>query len=323
MTASVNVLITSISKKIPLIKAVRNAAYILNASYPKVIDKIIGADSDVDCIGRYFVDDFWHSPIQEILKLEDILSFCKKHHIKMIIPTRDGELEFYARHQEVLRREGISCLISSLQTIENCSNKLKFFEFLKKHQLPSITTSKDVHDLSSSSFVVKECFGAGSTSIGLNLNKNEAKAWSKKLKNPIFQPYIVGNEYSVDLYISKEKRLIGAIVRERSLIKNGESQITKSVKLQKLEEICIKAALALDIYGHAVFQAIKDRSNHLHIIECNARFGGASTLSNAMGLNSFLWFMQESVNIDLSPFKRSETELMQVRFPEDIILPND
>lgn len=321
MAAPINILITSISKKIPLIKAVRQAIASINKTAPNTIEKVIGADSNFHCIGRYFVDQFWHIPFQEVLSIEEILEYCKKNHIKMIIPTRDGELPFFAKHKENLAQKGISCLISSPQTIDLCRDKFLFYGFLNKYNLPAIPTNKSIEKIKSRSYVVKECFGAGSKSMGLDLTLPKAKLWAEKLHHPVFQPYIRGTEFSIDLYINNQNKPMGAIVRERELVKEGESQITSSIIMPDLESICITAATLLKVYGPAVFQVLRDDSNHLHLIECNPRFGGASTLGLAMGLRTFEWFFQEALNMPLSPFIRSPKELRQVRYAEDLIIP--
>ena len=49
-TTNFNVLITSISRKVPLIKAVKKAFAKLGNS-----GKVYGADASVDCVGRFFV----------------------------------------------------------------------------------------------------------------------------------------------------------------------------------------------------------------------------------------------------------------------------
>jgi carbamoyl-phosphate synthase large subunit len=57
----------------------------------------------------------------------------------------------------------------------------------------------------------------------------------------------------------------------------------------------------------------------LHLLECNCRFGGASTLSIAAGLDSFYWFLRECLNEDLSdlPFLNYRRGLRQIRYAED------
>ena len=41
-------------------------------------------------------------------------------------------------------------------------------------------------------------------------------------------------------------------------------------------------------------QLIVEKNQRMHVVECNCRFGGASTLSVIIGLDSFVWFILES-----------------------------
>lgn len=319
MNTNYNILVTSLSKKVPLLKAVRDAAEKLNLN-----SKIYGADSDAAGIGRYFADEFWHMPRLDVLKIEELIAYCKSHKIKALIPTRDEELPYFSNHQKTLSENGIACMISNSQCIERCRNKLLFYQFLSPLEIPAIPTFTDINQLMAKTFVVKECFGAGSRSIGLNLTKSEANKWASNLKSPIFQPFIEGEEFSVDVYIDRQNSPHGAIARSRDLVISGESQITSSVHQPEMEYLCLRAAVHLGIYGHAVFQLIRDAKKNLHMIECNARFGGASTLSIAMGLHSFEWFLLESDakgKNTLPAFRRSPTEMRQVRYPEDKVIP--
>ena len=103
---------------------------------------------------------------------------------------------------------------------------------------------------------------------------------------------------------------------------NGESQITTTVNLPSVEAVCRQAAESLPLYGHVVMQVIVDGSGHVHLIECNARFGGASTLSVAAGLDSFYWFLLESTGVDIAhhPFTYDPTRpLRQIRHAADVV----
>jgi carbamoyl-phosphate synthase large subunit len=316
MNERFNVLLTSISKKVPWIQAVKRSLKNL-----RIKGKIIGADSNLQSIGRFFVDDFWEMPILERLDIEDLINYCAAHKIRAIIPSRDGELPFFAKHKKKLHSQGIACLISSVEPIEICRDKLKFSHFLAAHGFPNIPSTPVLKGMKSPTFTVKEQFGAGSHSIGLNLSRSEAKEWAAVLQHPIFQPFVKGEEYSIDLYVDRSGFAKGAIARSRDYVAGGESQVTTSVKHSELENTCLKLAEALGLYGHAIMQVLIDKKGNLHIVECNARFGGASTLSIAMGLNSFEWFFLEALGRPLPPFHRASGEKRQVRYAENLIMP--
>ena len=93
-------------------------------------------------------------------------------------------------------------MVSEISSIVKCIDKL---EFSSQRDLSIIPSSDSIENINASSYVVKERFGAGSKSIGINLSKEDAVKHSKSLKKPIFQPYIEGKELSIDAYIDKKR----------------------------------------------------------------------------------------------------------------------
>lgn len=312
-----NILVTSISKKVPLLKAVKKAGWKLNQRC-----RLIGADTNDYCIGKFFVDEFWIIPRIEELNIDDIIKYCFKNNIGYIIPTRDGDLPFFALHKRILHENGIAVMVSDPDAIDTCLDKLRFFEKSIELGFPVIKTSIQIDEIKSDFYVVKERYGAGSKFIGLKLTKKQAEHHALNLKDPIFQPFISGQEVSVDLYIDLKGKTKGAVSRLRQLVVDGESQITTTIKNKELEAICFVFAEQLQLYGHIIFQVIIDDQNKFQIIECNSRFGGASTLSIAMGLDSFYWFLLEAGGADLNsyPFQRSPVEKTQIRYAGDLII---
>jgi RimJ/RimL family protein N-acetyltransferase len=307
------VLITSLSKKVPLAHAVRAGAL---RAYGDVL--IHGADTNPACLGRYFVDDFWHCPPLEELTVEQMVDYCKRYRIQAIIPTRDADLTFYAAIKRHLENAGIHVLVSDSDVIAVCLDKLAFAQKLPSHAIPTSSLLDDIH---SDRYVVKEQKGAGSISIGVNLSKEEALKHSLQLKNPLFQPFIQGKEWSVDVYRTKQGVVHGVVARFRNLVVQGESQVTTTKHHPALEALCASIADTLNLYGPAVMQLIEDETGAFHLIECNARFGGASTASVGAGLESFYWFFSECLGKSLDPFKRNPHPIRQIRFPADRSLP--
>jgi RimJ/RimL family protein N-acetyltransferase/predicted ATP-grasp superfamily ATP-dependent carboligase len=310
-------LITSISKKVPLIGAVCSAVLRSEA-----IGSIHGCDSDPDCIGQHFVDQFWNCPRLDALKIEDVIAYCREHEIACIIPTSDLDLSYYASHAIRLEEEGIGCMVSPPAAVKRCADKLAFSDYVQSNGFPSVPTSSHLDNLDCLAYVVKERTGAGSAGIGLNLSRADAEAHALKLRKPIFQPFVMGDEWSVDLYRSFTGKVKGCVARKRNLVINGESQITTTERNSLLEDLCCRMAGALELKGHAVFQVIEREKDEFFVVECNPRFGGASTASLAAGLDSFFWFLTERSGADLEhfPFVRSDQEIRLVRHPSDRII---
>ncbi len=312
------VLITSISKKIPLINAVKAAGKRVG-NFPF----IHGMDCNQNCLAAYGIDFFWHCPPLKNIEVDEILNYCRRHNIKAIIPTRNEDVEYYSHHLEIFKSQEIGVMVSSPEVVNRCLDKKKFADYLAQASFPVIPTSLSLSEIEAPAYVVKERFGAGGIQVGLNLEKGEGIAWANKLQAPIFQPFIKGNEWSIDVYRSRKEKVMGVVARQRNLVEKGESQVTTTCAYPSLESLCKKVSETLNLYGHAVIQVIEDDHNHFHIVECNPRFGGASTASLAVGLDSFYWFLLECLhqNIENYPFMRSKDEIRQVRHAADWVFP--
>lgn len=295
-----------------MIKTVRRAMFRLGGS-----SQLYGMDAAADSIGRYFVDHFWHCPPLSVMRPENFVDYCLRHNISIVFPSRDGELIYFSENRELFAQQGIYVMIPEPSAVKSCLDKLQFYHLLHD-RFPVVPTSEVAEDWDGL-FVVKQRFGAGSAEIGIGLDRSAAILHSNRISNPIFQPYIVGSEYSIDVYIDQNGKSIGAIVRQRNKVIQGESQVTTSCRYPVLEKLSINMAEVLQLRGHAIFQILVDQQDKPHILECNCRFGGASTLSVEMGLDTFYWFIKESHGESIS-FVRPDTERMLIRYPEDLIL---
>lgn len=319
------VLITSIGQKVPMLKAVRAAMKKIGQ-----MGLLHGADCSPHCLASYFVDRFWLGPSDLQLTVEELTHYCQANNIGYIIPSRGAELLFYASHQKELKEAGIHVMVSAKKPLLHCLDKLLFAQILLAEGFPAIATSSTIDELpeichyASSSYVVKERFGSGAKSTGLALCRQAALQWAGTVQNPIFQPFIDGKEWSIDLYLTKEGKVRAAVARQRNLIVNGESQVTTTQPFARLEQLCTQMAEKLQLRGHILSQAIEEGDGTLHIMECNPRFGGASTASVAAGLDSFYWFFLEcqDFNLERLPLHLSKKPIKQVRAPCDCLLPD-
>tara|TARA_B100000315_G_scaffold179247_1_gene167935 strand:- start:703 stop:2592 length:1890 start_codon:yes stop_codon:yes gene_type:complete len=309
-----NVLITCISKKVPLIQSAIKGINKINPSI-----KVFGSDSDNLCIGKYFVDEFWEMPKIDNLSAEILVNFCKENSVGLIIPTRDGELDFFSSIKNQLKKENVTVMISNKESIVSCLDKLKFSQLKGINAIPA---SDNIGDIDSNRYVVKERFGAGAKKIGINLDRNDSLSHGKLLENPLYQPFITGDEISVDAYVTLDGNVKGIIMRRRDIIIGGESQVTSTFNNNKLEKAFKNIIGSLNLYGHVILQAIVSNQGNLFVIECNPRFGGASTLSLRAGLDSFYWAYLESMGSSIKnyTFLNSHKEIKQVRHPHDYYL---
>jgi carbamoyl-phosphate synthase large subunit len=308
------VLVTSASRKVPLVHALQRAA---RAIHPEA--RVVAGDMDPNALSFLVADESWTMPRLTDGEVDTLLKCCRSLGITAVLPTRDGELLFWARHADKFQQAGVEVLVSGAEALQLCLDKLAFSEFGARHGLPVIRASLSASDLGTARFVVKERFGAGSRAIGIDLDHAGALAHAATLQAPIFQPFVGGNEISVDAWLDRSGRVKGLVLRRRELIVNGESQVTSTFRDASLETQCAAILGRLSLRGPVVMQAIIDSAGSLQVIECNARFGGASTASIAIGLDSLRWSLLEAAGarLDDYPFLRAAGEVRQVRVPAD------
>ena len=310
-----NVLVTSASRKAPLVRAMQEA---VRRIHPDA--RVIAGDLDPEAPASYVADGFWQMPRVTDAELPALIQGCREQGVSVVFPTRDGELLFWARHRATLAEAGISVVVSNPEAVKRCLDKLAFAHFGKGIGLPVIDAAMTPEAVGVGPYVVKERYGAGARAIGLDLSLDAARHHAKNLDAPIYQPFVPGPEISIDGWIDRSGAVVGVVLRRRDRVVAGESQITTTFRSEALEREAVRALEALDLRGPVVMQAIVINDT-MRIIECNCRFGGASTTAIAAGLDVLYWSLIEACGLGLPPvFKRIAGEVRQVRLPVDLVL---
>tara|TARA_Y100000816_G_C26032430_1_gene540526 strand:+ start:123 stop:1073 length:951 start_codon:yes stop_codon:yes gene_type:complete len=127
------------------------------------------------------------------------LSLIKKYdYILPILPEIDSNLSNYVKFIE---KNNIKKVISDTRTIDICSDKLIFYEYMTKHTIPVIPTYKSLNFKNrSDKYILKDRLGAGCSYVRLT-KKNELEEYYSE--NMIVQPFIDGDHYSLSVFFSK------------------------------------------------------------------------------------------------------------------------
>ncbi|SNY56035.1 carbamoyl-phosphate synthase large subunit [Arsukibacterium tuosuense] len=312
--AGAALLLTSAGAKIPMLQAARQAWLRL---FPT--GGIIAGDMQPLCVSRAFADSFWQMPATVNANKAELRRGCIERNIKVILPSRDGELLFWAESKPYFAEAGIQIIVSPATGTALCLDKLAFADFGQQHQLPIIPASLHIDNVIAEQFVVKERFGAGAKSIGLALSKAQAIQHAKQLQNPLYQPMQSGKEVSIDAWLDQDSSVKGLVLRQRDKVVAGESQISTTFTDAALTQQCSKILRQLKLTGPVVMQAIIDAKGKPHIIECNSRFGGASTLSILAGLDSLYWSFLQAMQPEatLTAYTAATQSIRQLRYSMD------
>ncbi len=283
MKKKMNVLITSASAKVALVKSFVCAT-------KKNGMKTFTADIKNNVAAAFFSDCHFVLPktLDEIAFVSELKKICIDNDIGLVVPTRDGEIKIMSKIKDEMIKLGIRILVPKHESANICTNKRVFSKFIKDagyNPIPELNAD----ELSFPVFVRPVCGAAAGRGTYRADNKIHL---DKVLSNPnefMIHPFIDSDEFSIDLLMNLDgTQAIQAVVRRRDHVVSGESKISKIVKIPSLEKISMDIGEKLGLVGHNVIQAFGNSSwfGEDLIIEANARFGGASNLSIVAGLDS-------------------------------------
>lgn len=309
-----NILITSASRKVSLVKAFRRALSEEGSG------QVVAIDANPRSAALYFADKAYIVPAgldKEFLKT--VQNICIKHEIKLVIPTRDEELPFFAENRKSLEDVGVCVMVSSLDAVKLCQDKALFVEFCLKHGLSVPKTYKPA-DLFDFPVFVKSRFGKGSKGAFRANSRSELDCILGRLKDPVIQECIEAPEYTIDLFADFSGKVISVVPRERLTIFGGESFIGRTCKNWNIINESIRLAEALNLIGHNTIQCFL-HNGQVKFIEVNPRYGGAANLGFAAGAFTPRMLIRLVLGKEVKPcigdFKEG---LYMLRYTEDLFV---
>ncbi len=303
----INVLITSAGRRVSLVRNFQKHAKV----YTCDMNPHLSAACQVSD-GYFKVPRVTDSSYTDIL-----LNQCKQKNISIIIPTIDTELTVLAEVKEKFEKEGVFIAVSSKEICETFYLKDKTEEFFLKN---GFDTPRRV-DINNCAYPVFAKLNNSSCSIGAQIvyTPELAKELSKD-KNYVFQEFIQGDEYTVDIFIDKHEEVISVVPRLRMEVRAGEVSKAKTVKdkkiINEIKKLCKKLKGA---YGCITVQLFKT-NNRIVFIEINPRFGGGYPLSYLAGADYAKFLIEDYFDKKLEYFEKWKDNLIMLRYDAEVLV---
>ena len=284
--------------------------------------RIVASDSNPISAG-FFMSDA-HEVLPEIdskLYVSRLFDIVEKHKIEILMPSSGYDIYQYSENKEKLLKLGAFPVVSDKKTMERCRDKMQTFNYLsKKFDLPF--TTLDYKKTSRFPLIAKPRYGKGSKGLVKIDNEKELKyVQTKKDKdNLIFQEYLPGTEYTIDVLSDLECEPIIAVPRIRLETKAGISTMGKIVKDENISDTCKSIAKCLKIRGPCCIQMKESKEGILKIVEVNPRMGGGTFFTTLAGAN-FPAMILDMVNGKKLKIPKI-SEITIVRYFEEIVLEN-
>jgi len=260
------------------------------------------------------VDKFYQAPYatNSLEYINFIKKICVEESINYIMPLTDVEVDVYNENRKWFEENKIVVCFSSKETINICRNKKLLEEKLSiakdVNVIPTYYANDEkIYNLDFP-LVFKPYNGRSSQGLEYVKNNEELKKILKKenITDFVVQPFIEGIIVTVDILRNVDGSKVVCISRKELLrTSNGAGLSVYVYKDERLNDICVKIANALDIKGCVNFEFILDNNGEYHFIECNPRFSGGTAFSVSAGYNI--------VENHLKVFQDKEIETFEIK----------
>lgn len=283
--------------------------------------KIIGTDSDSLAPGGFMADIFSTMPEarEESLFVDKLFELVKIHKVTVLMPSSGFDIYPYSKYRKELQELGANAVVSDIEVLEICRDKVRTYqELLPRFKVPFTTTEPD--KIPSFPVIAKPRSGKGSRDVIMIEDESDLRYVTSKYHDMIFQQYLPGIEYTIDVLSDLNKEPLFAVPRIRLQTKGGISTKGKIVRNQKMEEDCMNIAKSIGIRGPCCIQMKETHDSEPQLVEVNARLGGGTIFTTLAGANMPELILDLVEGQEISIPKISEVTV--IRYFEEIVVPD-
>lgn len=319
MNKEINILLLSAGRRVELTKCFKAARDRLG-----IKGQVVAADCSQTAPALYFADDYDIVPRISAGQgyIDAIKEICKRRNIALIVPTIDTELLLLAEHKAELEETGARLLVSDLEVIRICRNKINTQMFFEEHGflVPHLYIEKELENGEYEfPLFIKPLDGSSSINAYKVETEEELRTYLDLIDQPMVQAYMEGEEYTIDCFLDFEGQLLSLVPRIRMATRSGEIAKGKIVRDEAIAEDVTRLMKELGAIGHITVQCRKTKRG-IEYIEINPRFGGGAPMSIAAGADSCekLYRLLGGEKLSYSPDYRSDITFL--RFDASIML---
>lgn len=308
-----NVLLTSAGRRVSLVEIFKSSMKDLSLD-----GQVFTADMSPFVASAHASDaHFVVGPVLGPDYVKQLVEICLEQNITLIVPLIDTELMVLAEAQSEFERLGIRVVISHPKAISLCRDKEEFSAYLNNVGIRSPLTLDTERAIEFPVFL-KPRDGSSSKGAHLVSSKRELNFYLESVPNCFVQELVEGREFTIDILLSDESKVLCIVPRLRQETRAGE--ISKGITVRDEELIAFARKLVAAIpglRGCVTLQCIVDEGGSVFAIELNPRFGGGYPLSMAAGANYpreilARYFLGHNADVELS----WEAGVMMLRYDQ-------
>lgn len=216
--------------------------------------------------------------------VEALLALVKKVGITLIFPLSDLDPLLLARNRGKFIDLGCTPVVASSDVVERCDDKRLTFSYCREAGLPTPDSWFHTADYDGAYPVLqKRIFGSGS--VGMKRVEEPANLHGFVLGRDMLQEIIDGDEFGLDILNSFKGEPVAVCVKQKILMRAGETDQARIVHDHSLEELGWQIARAFRHVGNLDCDVLRSHDGSLYCIDFNARFGGGYPATHLAGFN--------------------------------------
>lgn len=293
----VNVLLTSIGRRVELVQAFRQAYRELALGGRLVatdVDPLAPALRQVD---RYYLVP----PVTDAEYVPALAAICEREAIDLIFPLIDPDIPVLAAGRTELERHGARLATLGAEAARTANDKWLTYQFLRSIEAPApLTWDRPPPEGTPYPLFVKPRIGSAGKRASRVDDAEQLQAALAQLDRPLVQELLPGLEITNDVSSSLAGELWAVVSRRRIEVRWGEVAKGVTVHDPAIQDYCGRIAAGLQARGPITVQCIL-RDGKPYFTEVNARFGGGLPLGIAAGVASPRWYLAEAAGMPVKP----------------------
>jgi carbamoyl-phosphate synthase large subunit len=222
----------------------------------------------------------------------------RQHAIDIIIPALDaatvGLSQYRAGHPE----DKCWALVSDHNICRTMHDKFLSDEYFRLAEIARPPNTPGQFPK-----ILKPRFGSASKGLQVVHSEIEMLRYlNERNVDYLVQDFISGaRETTVDLYVSKEGKLVGYVLRDRIEVSDGEVMVCRTRSASPAELELIERVAQLAQWQGCITLQYLTSDQRQYVIEINPRFGGGATCGIEAGLDMPLYILSEFLGHSIDP----------------------
>jgi carbamoyl-phosphate synthase large subunit len=316
----VNVLFTSVGRRVELLRAFRRAYRSLELD-----GRIVAVDIDplapaLQVTDRPYIVPRLTSPDY----VPALVEICQRERVDLVFPLIDPDIPVLADHRQELEATGARVAVVSPDAAATTADKWLTVQLFDRLGLPtphSWLPSQLNPARAGYPLFIKPRFGSAAKGTFKVSDARELAFFLDYVPDPIVQEFLPGPEITNDVICDLEGETLAVVSRRRIEVRWGEVAKGVTVCDPSITEGCVEIARALPAAGPITVQCMM-KNGVPYFTEINARFGGGAPLGIAAGADSPRWLLARAAGIpvDIPPLGSYQTGLYLTRCDDSFFL---